>query len=126
MTPIDIRACAKTHALRCVLPEWAGSEPREEKSWLWEIPCRRGKISAHSHTHLIAYAKTGRAGNELRALGFTSQQAGDTESSFLFHPDYLPAVANVLGARRRRVMSEEARRAAGERLAKVRPQNRAG
>lgn len=84
------------------------------------IPCQHGDICPWGGSQLAACTK--RAGiitNRLRALSFVEVvQDGDDGINAVFDVAYFDRVAGIMKPRRRRRLSPEARRAAGERLRK--------
>lgn len=100
----------------------ATGQTREERLWLYRIPCRYGHIYVHGANTLGAYTDRRMVRGRLRALpGVIVHQDGDEETTVLFHPDQLPQIAELLQARRRRHLSPEARAIATARLAANRP-----
>jgi hypothetical protein len=96
-------------------------QTRAERRWLERIPCKYGHIYVAGTGTLGAYAE-GRlvTGKLARLPGVRVRQRGDTEVAVDFPPEVFPAVAALLGARKRRRVSEEQARAGAERLARYR------
>jgi hypothetical protein len=66
------------------------------------IPGRLGQIEPHDGHQLAVYTDRRRMIPRLRALpGLRPRQVGDEEARFLFAPEAFPAVARLIGARRR-------------------------
>ncbi len=79
-----------------------------EAPWLTRIPCRDGFIAPHGGRRLMAYATTRR--RVLAALGcVTPHQLGTGEITVTFDVADIDAVAEVLGARRPRRISDAVR-----------------
>lgn len=114
--PIDLKALAGDR-YRLALDPSADAEPRSERAWFVRIPCKRGFISPHGPGLLAGYG-SGRVVARLLAIpGARVHQRGDQEVRVLFGPESLDAVADVLGARRRRRLSPDARERAMANLA---------
>jgi hypothetical protein len=125
--PIDLRTLATELGLRCIFPEWAKGEPREDRLCLWQIPCKHGHISIHGLDSLAAYCDRPRIFAGLLAVpGVRVHQRGDSELTVTFAPGRLPAVAAVLKARKRRTLSPEQRAALQDRLAVIRTRRNGG
>lgn len=121
---IDLKAFAGKK-YRVVLGEAAAHElePLKSRSWHYEIPCKHGHVYVHGERKLGAYTSSPRMVTKLAALeGVAVHQRGDHEASVTFAPGRLDAVAGLLGARRRRVLSAEQRAKAARHLAEVRPE----
>ncbi len=81
---------------------------QEPKDWCIQIPCKHGHIGVHSDKELRAYCKATRL--FARLTDITSArviQEGDKEIAIAFHPTHLDEVAELLKARRKRVVTEE-------------------
>ena len=89
-----------------------------EDPWLMVIPCQHGHICPWGGSILAACTKhAGRIVNRLKALPFTTvAQDGSDGANVLFDVEHFDQVAEIMRPRRRRRLSPEARRAAGERL----------
>jgi hypothetical protein len=87
---------------------------------MYLIPCQYGHIFPHGGDILAASTdKAGRIARRLKALpGVKVHQDGDDGATVLFHVNQFDTVADIIQPRRRRRLSPEARKAAGERLAK--------
>jgi hypothetical protein len=96
-------------------------QTRADRRWLPRIPCKYGHIYVAGTGTLGAYAE-GRliTGKLARLPGVRVRQRGDCEVTVVFPPDLLPVVAPLLGARKRRRVSEAQARAGAERLARHR------
>jgi hypothetical protein len=88
--------------------------------WLQIIPCQRGHIFPWGPSTLAASTNgRGPTARKLAALDFaTVHQDGTDGLTVLFDVAHFEAVAEIMQPRRRRTLSPEARKAAGERLAK--------
>ena len=85
-------------------PDWR----KVEAAWLTRIPCRFGFIAPHGGRRLMAYTTTRR--RALAALPcVTPHQVGDGEILVTFDVGDIEAVAEVLGAKRPRQISEATR-----------------
>ena len=96
-----------------------------ENAWrddpvLMVIPCENGHICPWGGSNLAACTNSaGRVANKLKALPFTEvAQDGDDGANVVFDVSHFDEVAEIMKPRRRRRLSEAARQAAGERLAK--------
>jgi len=107
---------------RIVLDESEKLDPaREARVWYYRIPCTYGFISVHGPKTLAGF--TNRRGVIARLIeipGVRVHQRGDREARVLFSPDCLDAVAKVLKARRRVVLSDEERIRRAERMKSLR------
>lgn len=104
---------------RIIWDESAGilDQTREERLWLQQIKARYGHIYVHSHDTLGGFTNRRGIISRLIALpGVTLHQRGDSECTVIFHPTYLPHVAELLKAYRRRRLSPEKQAAGAERL----------
>ena len=92
------------------------------KEWYYRIACRYGHVYTHGENTLGAYVKGRYMVPKVRAIpGTKIHQNGDGEATFLFPPELLDQIAEVLGARKSRPkLSEEQRAACSERLAPFR------
>lgn len=72
----------------------------EEGAWSQEILGRTGVIYSYGQNHLAVLVQSAKAARELSARGFKLRQRGDTEAVFLFSPEQLHEVANVIQAKR--------------------------
>ena len=118
--PYDLRQHGDVY--RVVKDEcWQHERFESDRAWCWQIPCHYGHIYIHGTNRLGAYAKGTQISAQLKRLpGVTPHQVGSGEASVTFAPEMLLAVAELLGARRRRHMTPEARVAATARLAQIR------
>jgi hypothetical protein len=83
---------------------------REERLWFYRIPCKAGFIGVHGENTLMAYCYRLRRLPGLLAIpGDRVRQRGDKEVNVVFPVECIDAVAEVLGARRRRQLSETAK-----------------
>ena len=95
-------------------PEWKASG-KEDRHWLWQIPCTRtkgGHIFTYSDTHLAYMSELGRSHGKLRRdlleLGYTRiEQLGDEEFTVSFPVERLDEVASLVRARKRKKLTEE-------------------
>lgn len=115
------------HAYRISREETAkvAGQTREDRMWLYRIPCKYGHIFVHGVDRLGAYC--GRVGviKRLVALdGVTIHQRGDREVSVTFPPSMLDSVADVLRAKRRPVRSPAQQEVSLRSLAKIQPKGR--
>lgn len=91
---------------------------RADKLWLYQIPCRFGHIYVHGTDRLGAYCHGRQRIKPLLDIpGVTLHQRGDSEVSVTFAPEALPLVADLLKARRRRVLSDSHKEMLRKRLA---------
>ena len=99
-----------------------GDRGRADDAWLRIILCQHGHIMPWGGETLAAVtAKAGPVARRLAALrGVTLWQDGSDGATVLFPVTMFEAVAEVMLPRRRRRLSPENRRAAGERLARFR------
>ncbi len=99
-----------------------GPNAHREDPWLTVIPCENGHICPWGRSTLTACTTSaGSVAKRLKVLPFTSvAQDGTDGANVLFDVEHFDAVARIMKPRRRRRLSPEARRAAGERLAKYR------
>ena len=97
-------------------------------TWLQIIPCRHGHIYPHGGDVLAAATdKAGGMARRLKALDFaTVHQDGTDGVTVLFPIERFDEVAEIMQPKRRRRLSPEARKAAGERLAKYRLEHAVG
>jgi len=97
-----------------------GAGARADDPWPMVIPCENGHICPWGGSTLTACTKAaGSVANRLKALPFTTvAQDGSDGANVLFDVNHFDVVATIMKPRRRRRLSPEARRAAGERLAK--------
>jgi hypothetical protein len=97
--------------------------------WAMQIPCQGKGVCIYPQGGEVLAAQVDYRPGVARALaaipGVALQQDGVREKTFLFPLALFGQVAAVVMPRRRRRLSEPVRRAAAERLAKVRPQNTA-
>jgi hypothetical protein len=108
--PIDLKALAGAK-YRIALDPSAGAEPsRAERPWYYRIPCKYGFIGVHGPKALMAYCKARLVISRLIALpGVAVKQRGDHEVNVTFPPERLDAVADLLQARRRIILSDAER-----------------
>jgi hypothetical protein len=113
ITPIDLRALAESQHYRLTLDESVGGDTAEDRRWMWQIPGRRGHVWVHGANTLGVYCRVTRREyrDRLVAAGVTIIQDGDGELNATFPPDLLPAVAEIIEAKRRRVLTPEQREA---------------
>jgi hypothetical protein len=98
----------------------------EERAWHYRIPCRYGFISVHGPETLAAWTGGGRMIARLIAIpGVRVHQRGDREVRVLFGPEALPAVADLLRARRRIQLSPEERQRRAALMAELRKASKA-
>ncbi len=92
--------------------------------WMMTVPCRGGVV-IYPHGGSTLAAEVDRHPGVARRLGaipsVTLHQDGDREKTFVFDVTLFDRVAEVVRPRKRRRLSEGQRRAAAERLARVRP-----
>lgn len=90
----------------------------EEEPWLQVIPCRHGHIyPGGGDLLMVSTSFRGRIAHRLMALPFAEVvQDGSDGVNATFPADRLDEVAEIMGARRRRVMSPEQRAACVDRL----------
>ncbi len=94
-------------------------------SWMYQIPCRFGTIYPHGGDMLAVEVNYRRkVVPQLRALGLTEHQSGDGEYTFLFNPEQFKAVADLVGAKRKRKLSPEHRQKIAARFAEMRAKGR--
>jgi hypothetical protein len=87
-----------------------GDVTREERLWLFQIPCKYGHIYVHGENRLGAWTGNRLMRGKLMALpGVKAFQVGDAECTVTFDPACLEQVAQLLQARKRRVLSEAER-----------------
>jgi hypothetical protein len=108
---LDLKALAEAHGFRVSLDESAEIDTgHAEKVWLWRIPAHHGFISVHGPDTLAAWSGNPRVVPRLIALPFVRiKQWGDRECRVLFDPGHLSEVAELLGAKKRRQLSESHR-----------------
>jgi hypothetical protein len=121
---IDLKA---TYGMtyRVVLEETAAIEgqTREDRLWLYRIPCKgKDHIYVHGTATLGGYCgRSKKIRDRLKAIpGVKVHQDGDRECIVIFPPEVLPQVAEVLGAKKRRQLSEEHRQRLSESNARYR------
>lgn len=91
-------------------------QTREERLWLYQIPCKHGHIYVHGKDRLGVYCSKPNVIPVVLAIpGVVLHQRGDREASATFDPAILAQVAQVMRAKKRRVPSE----AQLEHLAKI-------
>lgn len=96
--------------------EMAG-QTKEERLWLYRIPCRYGHIYVHGKERLGAYTNRRLMISRLLALpGMKLHQRGDSEVAVTFDPGCLEQVTQLLQAYKRWYLAPERRAAATERL----------
>jgi hypothetical protein len=106
---IDLKRLA-SDKYRVELDPSADDSPRDERPWLWRITCKYGFVGVHGPDTLLAHCNAARVIARLLAVpDVAPRQIGGGEVNCSFPPDRLDAVAEVLGARRRRRLSEEQR-----------------
>jgi hypothetical protein len=119
---IDLKSLAAALSLRTAWEPPAtptGGVPESERPWHVLIPAKHGHIYVHGENTLGAFTDAPNVAAILRTLpGVAPHKRGDREYSFLFPPDYLEQVAQVLHARRRRRLSEATRARLVERTAR--------
>ncbi|MFC1597104.1 hypothetical protein ACFL5Q_04080 [Planctomycetota bacterium] len=100
-----------------------GENGRAEDPWLMILPCHHGHICPWGDTQLAACTRRpGQIVNRLKALQFTTvAQDSEDGANVLFDVKHFDQVAEIMRPRRRRRLSPEARRAAGERLREYQP-----
>jgi hypothetical protein len=85
-------------------------QTHEERLWLYQIPCKFGHIFVQGENTLGAYCNRIKVIPRLIALpGVRVKQRGDREVNVAFDPAQLAEVAQLLKARKRRVISAEER-----------------
>jgi hypothetical protein len=112
MVPLDLRELATAAGYRITLDESATVDrSQESKDWCVQIPCKHGHIGTHSDRELSAYCRSRRMISRIISVPTARVvQEGDQEIRIAFHPEHLDAVADLLKARRKRVLTEEQRR----------------
>jgi hypothetical protein len=76
---------------------------RSVDPWMMTMPCRKGEIYPHGGERLAVEVTSRRVADRLAAIsGVTLWQDGDREKCFLFPVELFPAIAAVVGPRRRR------------------------
>lgn len=122
-TPIDLKALygATYHIVMDDSAKIPG-QTADERLWLYRIRCRgNSHIFVHGVNTLGAYCGRQRVRLKLKALpGVTVHQEGDEELSVTFPPEVLPAVADLLEAKRRVHLTPEQKEVAVARIAKFR------
>lgn len=93
------------------------------KEWYYQIECRKGHVYVHGKNLLGAYVKGGKMVSKVRAIpGTKIHQNGDGEATFVFPPELLDQVADVIQARRRPRLTDEQRAAKSKlMLTQIRP-----
>jgi hypothetical protein len=77
---------------------------------LLRIPCKFGRVGAHSPDELSAYCDRPRRFDRLLSVdGVGTSQRGDRELTIIFPPDQLGQIADILNAKRRPVLSDRER-----------------
>jgi hypothetical protein len=111
MNAIDLVDLASRHGYRLALDESAELDrDQESRAWYRRIPAKYGFIAPHSSTEPSAFCSARRLFARLEAIpGVRPHQVGDKEASFIFPPDQLDAVAEVLKAKRKRRVSDAER-----------------
>ena len=119
---IDLKSLASDR-YRITLDESSKDDTsHENRPWYYRIPCKYGFISVYGADMLAAYARGRIMPGKLAAMdGTRIHQRGDDEIRVLFSPDRLDAIADLLGARRRRHLSPKNRAEAIARLQRSRP-----
>lgn len=119
---VDLRATFGRRYRYAMDPAYAGERPEFraiEKPWLTRIPCRFGFIAPHGGRQLAAYTTTRR--RALASLpGVTVRQQGEDEVLVAFDVADLPAVAELLEARRPPRLSLEERTRRRDRMLALR------
>lgn len=107
MNPINLKVAFPRY--RVALDECAESR---RDPWSFVIPCRYGLIYPFSDTLLAVQCDNSKIrARRLAGLGLAVSQAGDTEFTFLFRPDQMEQVAEIVQPKRRRRLnlSDEAK-----------------
>ena len=99
-----------------------GPNAQTEDPWYMEIPCENGSIAPWGGFELVACTKTaGPVANRLKAIPFTRvAQDGDDGANVVFGVEHFDVVAKLMKPRRRRRLSEAARRWLADAGAKTR------
>ena len=97
-----------------------GNHARAEDPWLMVILCQHGEIYPYGDDLLVASTKkAGSIARTLKALPYVSlYREGFCGSDLIFPLDQFEAVAAIMKPRKRRRLSEAARRRAADRLRK--------
>jgi hypothetical protein len=106
---IDLKA-TYGDTYRITLDESAkvGGVPRDELLWLYRIPAKYGHVYVHGQDVLGAYCDRKNIIPRLKRLpGVRVHQQGDREVTVVFAPEHFPSVADLLQARKRRILSDE-------------------
>ena len=104
--PIDMKAeYGRRYRVR---DDGSGETERAEKVWCQEIPGRRGIIYPAGGCDLCVSGESRDARRKFEEMGLRLVQGGD-EWTFRFHASRLDEVAVVVGSRRRRQVSAEAK-----------------
>ena len=107
---IDLKELAGKR-YRVALDKSRSDEPsREERLWLYQIPCQRGHIGVWGENTLSAWTDRTPTSKRLEAIpGVKVVQRGDRELQVTFGPERLDAVAELLKARKKRQLTDEQR-----------------
>ena len=99
-----------------------GDNGRAEDPWLMVVLCQNGEIYPYGDDQLVASTKiAGGVARVLKALTFTTlHKDGSDGVDVIFPADRFEDVAGIMKPRKRRRMTEEAKRQAAERLRKYR------
>jgi hypothetical protein len=118
MTPCDLKALAIANGFKTTMDGTAAIEPsREERRWLIQIPGKMGFVSVHGENTLAVWSKSFQTIKRLAELpGLKLHQRGKQEARFLFGPESLRTVAEIIRARKRRQVTPEQRQELTERL----------
>ena len=119
--PIDLKTLA---GKRYRLQYDESRQGREESPWLLIVPCRYGHIYPHSAELLGIAINTRAMGHKLAKLpGVTVLQEADDGFNLACPPKLFAAVAKIMGARRKKQVSEAERNrlAAMGKATRIRP-----
>jgi hypothetical protein len=99
-------------------------QSQEDRLWLQQIQGKYGHCYIHGQRELGAYVRTkadrtDRLGRLLALPGSRLHQRGDFESSVVFDPANIDAVAGILKLHLRRRLSDEQREASRQRMARI-------
>jgi hypothetical protein len=100
-------------------------QSQADRLWLYRIPARYGHIYVHGVNTLGGFTDRPKIATRLMALdGVKTHQHGDREVTVIFTPDRLPAVAELLQAKRRWYLDPERKAAAVARCADMNERRR--
>lgn len=100
-----------------VVDDGTDDADRAGRIWCQQIPGRHGVIYPHADRGTLAVTVlSDRIAKSLRKLGMKVVQAGEEETTFVFDPKLLDQVALLVGSKKRRRLSPEARERATARL----------